>query len=112
MFVRRFFFILHFSSVLAFAALLPALAHAHGAFDHNTRIWLFEDHLEVNVTLGPEAAKTFLTNGPAEVLRSGRMEVAFPFPLASATRLFQTESGDTMLEPLKATVRSDGLEYD
>ena len=72
---------------------------------------MFEDHLEVTVTLGPEAAKVFLNNGPAEVLFSGHVENAFPLPPASAARLFEIKSGDAVLLPTKATVRSDGLEY-
>ena len=107
MFVRRFLFVLRASLLLA----LPATARAHGPFDHNARVWVFEDHLEVTVTLGPEAAKIFLNDGPEEVLRSGQMEIAFPFPASSAARLFEIKSGDTVLKPLKSDVRSDGLEY-
>ena len=108
---RRFSFRFRTFQWLAWISLLPALAGAHGVFDHNTRVWFLADRLEAVVTLGPEAAKPFLTDGPAEVLRSGHMEIAFPFPLQNAPRLFEIKSGEAILEPVKATVRSDGLEY-
>ena len=97
--------------LILLASLLPALAGAHGVFDHSSRVWFFEDHLEAVVTLGPEAAKPFLNDGPDGVLRSGQMAVAYPFPLQNAPRLFEIKSGGTVIEPLKANVRSDGLEY-
>ena len=108
---RSFLFWFRTGWLLALAALLPVRVDAHGAFDHNARVWVFEDHLEATVTLGPEAAKTFLNNGPAEVLRSGQMQIAYPFPLPDAARLLELKSGYTPLAPLKANVRSDGLEF-
>lgn len=111
MFARYFSFTLRTGLLLAFTGFLPVPARAHGPFDHNARVWMLEDNLEVTVTLGPEAAKTFLTDGPAEVLRSGRMDLAFPLPPASAARLFEIKAGETLLSPVRATVRSDGLEY-
>ena len=111
MFVRQFLFLFRAALLLALLALVAATAMAHGPFDHNARVWVFEDHLEVTVTLGPEAAKIFLNDGPEAVLHSGLMEVAFPFPASSAARMFEIKSGDTILKPLKSDVRSDGLEY-
>ena len=84
---------------------------AHGPFDHGARVWLWADNLEVTVTMGPEAAKVFLNKGPEEVRHAGHMEIVFPLPVESAARIFELKSGDTILTPLKTTVRSDGLEY-
>ena len=110
MLIRR-FFRLHVGWLLALLALWPATLHALGPFDHNTRVWVFDDHLDVTVTMGPEAAKIFLNHGPAEVLSSGHMEIAFPLPPASAARIFEIKTGDTVLAPQQTTVRSDGLDY-
>ena len=108
---RLFSFPLRTFQLAVLGGLLPLLADAHGVFDHSSRVWFFADHLEAVVTLGPEVARPFLNDGPEEVLRSGRMEIAYLFPLKNAPRLFEIKSGGTILEPVKATVRSDGLEY-
>ncbi len=92
--------------------LLPMPVKAHGVFDHNARVWIFPDHLEVTIAMGTEAAKTFLNDGPPEVRRSGLMQIAYPYPAQNAPRLFEIKTGDTALTPTKSTVRSDGLEFD
>lgn len=96
---------------LAVAGLVAFTAQAHGPFDHSARVWVSDDNLEVTVTLGPEAAKIFLNDGPEQVRYAGHMESVFPLPASSAARLFEMKLGDTTLTPVKTTVRSDGLEY-
>ncbi len=108
---RNYFFIFKIFLTLAIAGFITSSARAHNPFDHNARVWMFEDNVEVDVTLGTEAAKTFLDHGPEAVLRSGLMEVVFPFPAESAARMFELKAGDAVLVPVKTTVRSDGLEY-
>ncbi|MFO1488547.1 MAG: HupE/UreJ family protein [Verrucomicrobiota bacterium] len=98
--------------MMALAVFVPVAAPAHGAFDHNIRAWIFEDHLEVTVTLGPEAARVFLNHGPEAALHSGQMTVAYPLPAETAARLFEIQAGGTVLIPAKSTVRSDGIEFD
>ena len=100
-----------FIAVLLASLLLAPSLRAHGSFDHGARVWLWADNLEVTVTMGPEAAKVFLNQGPEEVRHAGHMEMVFPLPPESAARIFELKSGDTILTPLKTTVRSDGLEY-
>ena len=100
-----------FIAVLLASLLLAPSLRAHGPFDHGARVWLWADNLEVTVTMGPEAAKVFLNQGPEEVRHAGHMEIVFPLPPESAARIFELKSGDTILTPLKTTVRSDGLEY-
>ena len=100
-----------FIAVLLASLLLAPSLRAHGPFDHGARVWLWADNLEVTVTMGPEAAKVFLNQGPEEVRHAGHMEIVFPLPPESAARIFELKSGDTLLTPLKTTVRSDGLEY-
>lgn len=110
--VRFFSIVRRALQLLALGGWLPAVAGAHGAFDHSTRVWVFADHLEVGIAMGPEAAKTFLNDGPPEVTRSGLMQIAYAYPAGNAARLFEIKSGNTALAPTKATVRSDGLEFD
>ena len=110
-FIHRLASIFKVLLALAIVSFIAITAHAHGPFDHNTRVWLWADNLEVTVTMGPEAAKVFLNQGPEEVRHAGHMEIVFPLPPESAARIFELKSGDTILTPLKTTVRSDGLEY-
>lgn len=104
--------------LLALAALFMAavVARAHGPYDSSAQLIILSDALELNATLGMDAAKQFLLNaGLSEAdalaaLASRGPSTRHELAVDLAARLFELRSGDQLLKPKRLQVITDGLE--
>lgn len=93
-----------------FTAIGPAVsANAHGPFDQSARVILQEGALELNVTLGAEAAGLLLRDYPDALLYRGPT-AQFSLPAEVASRLGTVSIDGTPLIPKSISIHAEQLE--
>lgn len=86
------------------AILLAPCAHAHDPFDGNTDVRVFDDRLEVTITLGYDAARELATQLGLPPEQQGRVTATrsrelVSLPAAAAARLVQLSANGSALPP-------------
>jgi len=100
---------------IAFSSLLLT-ASAHGPFDNSARAVLGRNALELEITLGTDAAKALLQASgvdPAAIaaaLHPRGGQPALSLPLGVAERLFEVSSQGNTVKPRSIGTLTDGLE--
>lgn len=95
-----------------FLLMLPlASVRAHGPLDNSAIITVGEDQLEVQVTLGLEAATRFFSEHLSGVSRPQPVGPGLSLPTTAADKLFSLVTSDGNVQPQEFRVLTDGLEF-
>ena len=73
-------------------------ARAHDPFDQSIRMGVFEDHVEVAVTLGYDAGREIMKKAGVRVRRDPTTTLTTDFPAEAAEHLLELKSGDARLQ--------------